>query len=210
MATTRTPKKATTNSATEKVEKEIVTAEVNTEVSAKESTGEAKKDVVNKEETKTIREKAKTYSPTDLILCKCVKPHEVIYVASRTGNYYEFSGYADEQEIEFQDLKALLTRKSGFLFDPSFIVMDGELLEQPMWHNLIPVYERLIDADTLEEMFDLSDEDFRAKLLIAPEGTKEAILSTAVNMIKNNTFRDLRKLRMIDEIFGSHLKEFID
>ncbi len=198
MATTRTTTKTTTKS-TEEIANNEKTVDANTNIAPEKE----------KVETKA-KKSTRTYSPTDLIICKCVKPHEVIYVASRTGNYYAFSGYADEQEIEFQDLKALLTRKSGYLFDPSFVVMDEELLEQPMWRNLIPVYQKLISADTLEEMFNLSDEDFKSKLLIANEGTKESILSTAVSMIKNNTFRDLRKLRMIDEIFGTHLKEFID
>lgn len=201
MATTKTQK---TTKAETKVETQSV-ENIDKVVDEKEQKTEDKKEV-----EKTTVKRSKTYAPTDLILCKCVKPHEVIYFASRTGNYYEFSGYSDEQEIEFQDLKALLTRKSGFLFDPSFIIMDEELLEQPMWKNLVPIYNRLISADNLEEMFQMSDEEFRKKLLIVPEGTKEAILSTAARMVKENSFRDLIKLKIIDEVFGSNLKEFID
>lgn len=83
------------------------------------------------EEKEKVPVKAKTFDANDYIPCRCVKGHYVCIRNTKSGSAYPFYGYGDEQEIEFQDLRGLVTARSGFLFDPSIIILDDDVLNLP-------------------------------------------------------------------------------
>lgn len=151
----------------------------------------------------------KTFNPNDYISCRCVKGHYVCIRNTKSGSAYPFYGYGDEQEIEFQDLRGLVTARSGFLFDPSIIILDDNVLNLPQFTKLKALYEKTFCAEDVDALFELDDISFRGKLMSATNGTKELILSTVTRMLKEGTFESITKLRMIDEVFKTDLKEFI-
>lgn len=161
------------------------------------------------EEKEKVPVKAKSFDANDYIPCRCVKGHYVCIRNTKSGSAYPFYGYGDEQEIEFQDLRGLVTARSGFLFDPSIIILDDDVLNLPQFKKLKDIYERTFSTEDIDALFELDDLTFKERLLSATNGTKDLILASVTRMLKEGTFESIAKLRMIDEVFKTNLKDFI-
>lgn len=158
--------------------------------------------VVNEETVKTETKKtAKKYAPNDLIECRSITGGELILVGDKTRLHYTWSDYGDTTYVEYQDLQALQSRKSGFLTKPRFIIEDDELVEQ--WKSMLkPIYDK-INTKNIEEFFKLPIGKFESQLKIMPVGLKEAVKTKAVQMIQSDELYDIRKVRAIDETWGT-------
>lgn len=144
---------------------------------------------------------AKKYAPTDLIECRSITGGELILVGDKTKLHYTWSDYGDTAYVEYQDLQALQSRKSGFLTKPRFIIEDEELVEQ--WKSMLkPIYDK-INTKSIEDFFELPIKKFEAQLKVIPVGLKEAVKTRAVQMIQSDELYDIRKVRAIDEAWGT-------
>lgn len=144
---------------------------------------------------------AKKYGPTDLIECRSVTGGKLYLVGPKSHLQYEWSEYGDTAFVEYQDLQALQSRKSGFLVKPRFIIEDEELVEQ--WSKMLePIYSK-INEQSLDEFFELPLSQFKAKLQNIPVGFKDAVKTRAVQMIESDELYDIRKVREIDTAFGT-------
>ena len=155
-------------------------------------------------ETKEVvapKKTAKKYAPTDVIECRSVTGGELIMVGDKTKLHYTWSDYGDTAYVEYQDLQALQSRKSGFLVKPRFIIEDEELVAQ--WSSMLkPIYDKINTKD-IEEFFNLPVNKFTAQLKTMPVGLKEAVKTRAVQMIQSDELYDIRKVRAIDEAWGT-------
>ena len=160
-------------------------------------------DTVNKEvsEKSTTKKTVKKYAPTDTIECRSVTGGELILVGDKTKLHYTWADYGDTAYVEYQDLQALQSRKSGFLTKPRFIIEDEELVEQ--WKSMLkPIYDK-INTKSIEAFFELPIGKFEAQLRVIPTGLKEAVKTRAVQMILSDELYDIRKVRAIDEAWGT-------
>ena len=145
--------------------------------------------------------KPKKYAPTDAIECRSITGGKLTLVGDKTKLHYTWADYGDTAFVEYQDLQALQSRKSGFLTKPRFIIEDEKLVEQ--WGAMLkPVYDK-INTKSIEEFFELPIDRFEAQLQVIPEGLKEAVKTKAVQMIKNDELYDIRKVRAIDTAWGT-------
>ena len=153
-------------------------------------------------ETKTTTKKTpKKYAPTDFIVCRSVTGGELILVGDKTKMHYNWADFGDTAYVEYQDLQALQSRKSGFLTKPRFIIEDDDLVEQ--WSSMLkPIYDK-INMKNIEELFNLPANQFEAQLNVVPAGLKDAIKTRAVQMIQNDELYDIRKVRAIDTAWGT-------
>ena len=152
-------------------------------------------------EKTTTKKVAKKYAPTDLIECRSITGGELILVGDKTKLHYTWADYGDTAYVEYQDLQALQSRKSGFLTKPRFIIEDEELVEQ--WKSMLkPIYDK-INTKSIEEFFKLPVGKFEAQLKVIPVGLKEAVKTRAVQMIQSDELYDIRKVRAIDEAWGT-------
>ena len=71
---------------------------------------------------------------------------------------------------------------------------------------LKPIYDK-INAQTIEDFFELPLNKFKAQLQIMPEGLKDAIKTKAVQMIQDGELYDIRKVREIDAAWGTDFVE---
>ena len=174
---------------------------------------ESEKPVVTTEnEAKTEAVKAaptkktiKKYSPDDLIECRSVTGGELILIGDKSRLQYTWSDYGDTAWVEYQDLQALQSRRSGFLTKPRFIIEDEDLVEQ--WGSMLkPIYDK-INTQTIEDFFELPLNKFKTQLKIIPEGLKDAIKTKAVQMIQDEELYDIRKVREIDVAWGTDFVE---
>ena len=152
-----------------------------------------------------VKKAPKKYAPTDVIECRSVTGGSLVLIGPKTHLQYEWSDYGDTAYVEYQDLQALQSRKSNFLIKPRFIIEDEELVEQ--WGTMLkPVYNKVTDQ-TIEELFDLPLNKFKAHLNMMPEGLKAAVKTKAVQMIKTEELYDIRKVREIDAAWGTDFVE---
>jgi hypothetical protein len=143
----------------------------------------------------------KKYGISDLIECRSVTGGQLVLIGPKTKFQYTWEDYHDVAYVEYQDLLALQSRKSGFLVKPRFIIEDKELVEQ--WGAMLkPIYDKVITED-IEEFFNLPLNKFKAKLKVMPEGLQDAIKTKVVQMIQNDELYDIRKVREVDEAWGT-------
>lgn len=167
---------------------------------------EVEAEVISKPKKTAAKVKTvKKFAPDEEIECRSVTGGELIMVGPKTKIRYSWSDYNDTAYVEYQDLQALQSRKSGFLVKPRFIIEDEELVEQ--WGNMLkPIYEKILTQD-IEAFFDLPLMKFKAQLQTMPAGLKDAVKTKAVQMIQNDELYDIRKVREIDAAWGTDFVE---
>ena len=167
-----------------------------------EVSDESNEEVAKVTPTKRVTKK---YSPNDLIECRSVTGGELILIGDKSRLQYTWADYGDTAWVEYQDLQALQSRRSGFLVKPRFIIEDEDLVEQ--WGSMLkPIYDK-INTQTIEDFFELPLNKFKAQLKIMPEGLKDAIKTKAVQMIQDEELYDIRKVREIDVAWGTDFVE---
>ena len=155
----------------------------------------------------SVKNVLKKYAPDDLIPCRSITYGELLLTAPKSKLLYSWSNYGDITEIEFQDLQALKSMRSSYIFKPRFIIEDLELVEQ--WNkDLGKIYSDIIEVD-VEDLFSLPLNQFKAKLKKAPSGIQQAVKNVAGEKILNGSLDSLAKIRAIDEILGTDLKLYI-
>lgn len=156
---------------------------------------------------KTARKETKKYAPTDMIPCRSITYGELLLTGAKSRWLYRWANYGDVTEMEFQDLQALRSTRSTYLFKPRFIIEDEELVEQ--WRNdLGEMYDDIVATD-VEALFKLPAHQLRAKLKKAPVGIQQAVKNLAGDKIMNGSLDSLAKIKAIDEILGTELKLYI-
>lgn len=166
-----------------------------------------KEETVVKVEAQTSipKKEVKKFGSSDLVECRSVTGGELILIGDKSKLQYTWSDYGDTAWVEYQDLQALQSRRSGFLTKPRFIIEDEDLVEQ--WGSMLkPIYDK-INTQTIEDFFELPLNKFKAQLKIMPEGLKDAIKTKAVQMIQNEELYDIRKVREIDVAWGTDFVE---
>ena len=153
----------------------------------------------------TAKKTPKKFAPDDRIECRSVTGGGLTLIGPKTQLLYQWEDYNDIAYVEYQDLQALQSRRSGFLVKPRFIIEDEELVEQ--WGSMLkPIYEK-INTQSIEEFFALPLNKFKAQLNIMPTGLRDAVKTKAVQMIQSEELYDIRKVREIDAAFGTDFVE---
>ena len=156
---------------------------------------------------KTITKEVKKYAPGDMISCRSITYGELLLPGTKSKMLYTWANYGDRTDVEFQDLQALKSTRSTYLFKPRFIIEDEELVEQ--WKNdLGKIYDDIIATD-VEALFKLPTAQLKARLKKAPAGIQQAVKNLAGEQIMNGTLDSLAKIKAIDEVLGTDLKLYI-
>ena len=170
-----------------------------------------KENTVNEVENETVvetKKKApKKYAPDELITCRSITFGELLMTGKKSGLLYSWANHGDTTEVEFQDLQALKSTHSSYLYKPRFVVEDEELTAQ--WGKEFELlYKDIINVD-VEAMFKLSPTLLKSKLKSAPKGVQQAVKNIAGEKIMNGSLDSLAKIRAIDEALGTDLKLYI-
>lgn len=171
-----------------------------------------KKEVITEEsvEQEVKKPAAKTprkYAPDDLIPCRSVTYGELLLSAPKSKLMYVWANYNDVTEVEFQDLQALKSTRSNYLFRPRIVIEDEELVEQ--WSkDFKDMYSKITHVD-VEEIFDLPLGKFKTALKNAPKGVQQAVKNIAGEKIMDGSLDSLAKIKAIDDILGTDLKLYL-
>lgn len=170
----------------------------------------ATKKEVNSEEIEVVKETKKAprkYAPDDMITCRSVTFGELLMTGKKSGLLYSWANHGDTTEVEYQDLQALKSTRSSYLFRPRFVVEDEELIEQ--WgKDFVKLYESIVNVD-VEALFKLTPAQLKSKLKSAPRGVQQAVKNIAGEKILNGSLDSLAKIKAIDEVLGTDLKLYI-
>lgn len=154
----------------------------------------------------TVAKSTKTFKPDDEIPCRSVTPWKLNMLGVDKTTVYHWEYFGDVEYVKYRDLQA--QRRSDYVTKPKIVIMDMDLYSQ--WsRELGNGYKYFEGIEYPEEYFDKSDEDFIDILKNAPEYIKEVIKVTAVSMIKNENYPSVNKLKYIDDILGTCIKDFI-
>ena len=168
-----------------------------------------KKEVVTEEsvEQEVKKPTPRKYAPDDLIPCRSVTYGELLLSAPKSKLMYVWANYNDVTEVEFQDLQALKSTRSNYLFRPRIVIEDEELVEQ--WSkDFKDMYSKITHVD-VEEIFDLPIGKFKTALKNAPKGVQQAVKNIAGEKIMNGSLDSLAKIKAIDECLGTDLKLYL-
>lgn len=185
-------------------------------VKTKPEVTEAAVDTVETEEvktktaTKTVKEEPKKeprqFNQNDLILCRSVTTGW-LGCPGKSGQYYVFENFGDECEIEYQDLFALKSRRSNYIYAPHFIIEDEELLENPRWADVAQFYrDEVYTAKDLDEILNLPIDTFKRALEQLPKGLAKAFQVYVTEKVEDGSFDSLKKIKVIDEVYGTDLR----
>lgn len=167
--------------------------------------------------TKAASEKApkvekapeRVFDKEDTIPCMSVTTGELIYHEdwSKSHTRYEWMQYGDITEVEYQDLKAMLARKSDYLFYPYFIVTDEDFLKQNP--KLQEVTNQFYGLDDPKSFFDKSPAALESFLNSASEGVRDAAKTAAAKLIKDGELDSIRIVKTIDNTLGTEFAKLV-
>ena len=170
---------------------------------------EAKETVVNETvvETKTV-DATEEKVADELITCRSITFGELLLTGPKSHLLYSWSNYGDTTEVEYQDLQALKSTKSSYLYRPRFIIENDELNEQ--WSkDFKDLYDGIIEVD-VDDILALPINQFKARLKKAPRGVQQAIKDVAGEKIMNGSLDSIKKIKAIDEILGTDLMLYVN
>ena len=204
---TKTDTKAATT--VEKTEEVVSVSEDKTTETAK-VVAQAVKETIEQLKTDDTKTESKTkkeqdFASDDLILCRSVTEGTLYLGGSKSGMLYTWSGYGDVQEVEFQDLRALMYRNSSYLTKPLIVIDNDELLALPKWKSLNSLYSDLFGLEDLDYVFNSTLEKFKSILVSLPEGMRTAIKAAAGERISTGKLDSLAKIKILDEVLGTDL-----
>ena len=162
---------------------------------------------VTKSEPKQTIKTPRKFAPDDRITCRSVTFGELLLTGVKSKLLYTWANYGDTTEVEFQDLQAMKSMRSSYLYRPRFIIEDEELVEQ--WgKDFGDMYKDIEDTD-VENLFKLPIAQFKSKLKRAPKGVQQAVKNIAGEKILNGSLDSIAKIKAIDDILGTDLKVYI-
>ena len=180
----------------------------------------AKKDVISEEieimedvdnvqqpPKKVPAKSSRKYAPDDMITCRSITYGELLLAGKKSKLLYSWANYGDTTDVEYQDLQALKSTRSSYLYKPRIVIEDEELVEQ--WEkDFGEMYKSIVDVD-VEDMFKLPLNQFKSRLKKAPKGVQQAVKNIAGEKILNGSLDSLSKIKAIDEILGTDLKLYM-
>lgn len=166
--------------------------------------------VLSQEQAPTVAQAPvveREYEQYDLIPCRSLTSG-TLYIDStvtKSSNTYEWSDFGDVREIEYQDLIAMKQRHSAFIYRPTFMIEDKELLAQPRWRDVAALYKSLFPAADIEKLLRADVNTLRKTLKTLLPAVQMSVAEYAADMIESGKLDSITKIKAIDEVCGTEL-----
>lgn len=161
---------------------------------------------VNEITEETIKEEVKVkreFAQNDGIPCHSVVQGGLYFEGSKTGMLYSFSDYGDVTEIEYRDLVAAVRTKSGYVYNPYFIIDDADFLAE--FPAVAKFYEDQISVKDLKVILDLPVPEMVDAIKKLPPTAIDSLKKIAATQVGNGKLDSVRKIKALDELFGTDL-----
>lgn len=134
------------------------------------------------------------------IICRSVTDG-CLCVNCRSGNMYKFTDYGFDCEIEYDDLVALVRKRSDHVFEPRFIIEDEAFLAE--FPQVSSVYENMYTRDELDEVFEQPPAVMVATIREMPDALQKSLKSIIASKIADGSIDSVRKIRALSEYYNS-------
>lgn len=161
----------------------------------------------NKTIEKVTKVVQKAYNPDDEILCRSITGGELILIGKKSGNRYRWANVDDECYVLYQDLQSLKVVHSSYLFEPLFLICDEELIKQ--WTDIETLYTTLLDDSEIRNLLQMSPQELKSNLLSLPKGLLNHIKDLVGNMIANEEFDSIQRIKVLDEVLDTDFLSYI-
>ena len=145
----------------------------------------------------------KVFDPSDGVLCRSVTQGVLFVDGLRTGMKYYFAEYDGEAEIEYRDLVALVRARDKSVYNPRFIIMDEDFINE--YPTLKKFYDDHYNVTNLKGILDMPEYQMREEISKLPNGALKSLKSIAVQEIADGNIDSIKKIKALDEIFGTEL-----
>lgn len=156
--------------------------------------------VVKEEAPKTEK---RVFDPNEGIPCRSVTHGKLFVDGIRTGMKYTFFDYDDVADIEYRDLVALIRSRDKSVYNPRFIVMDEDFIAE--YPTLKKFYDEHFSTKNIREILTYPDRQMKDAISKLPKGAVDSLKSIAVNQIVSGEIDSIRKIKALDEAFGTDL-----
>lgn len=147
--------------------------------------------------------KTKKFAKTSLIPCRSICTGVLYVEGPNSKNNYMWWDFNDVQDVQCQDLDALIKRRSTCISKPYFIIEDDDFIAQNP--EVKAIYDSMYTTKDLREIINLPVNQMKKAISELPAGAKDAIRNLAPSMIEDKKLDSIEKIRVLDEIFGTQL-----
>ncbi len=172
------------------------TSEASNKNIVRETVDITEKDTVDK---RTVRK----YEKEDTIPCKSITNGALLVTGEKSGILYRWADYGDVEDVEYQDLIYMIRSRRASVYRPRFIIQDNEFLSQHP--ELNELYKKLYSTKDLKDILNLPSSQIKRAINQLPDGAYDAIKGLAASMITSGQFDSVKKIKVLDEIFGTNL-----
>ena len=164
-----------------------------------------KNDSPKKEEKKSTPKpaKKKTFDPSEGIECRSVVTGQLFLEGFKTKMPYQWTNYGDVVEVEYRDLQALVLQKSGYVFNPFFIIDNEDFVEE--FPFLKKFYEQNYTVKELNDILQHPVEQMISEINALPKSAVDTLMKIASNQVALGQIDSVRKIKALDEIFDTDL-----
>lgn len=175
------------------------------EVGVKELEDVADSGVEEKKSTSDTRteKKKKTYEPSDGIACRSITQGMLFMDGEKTNITYSWSDYGDVTDVEYRDLVAAIHSKSSYIYNPFIIIDDEDFIAE--FPQLDKFYSDRYSMRDLKAILFLDVNKMVAEISNLPSGAKNSLKTIASTCIREGEIDSVRKIKAIDEVFGTQL-----
>lgn len=161
-----------------------------------------KKEAPSKRTSKKVETKKK-FEPSSEIECRSIVQGQLFMDGTKTGRDYRWEDYGDITGVEYRDLVSLVHSKSGYIFNPFFIIDNEDFIKE--FPQLQKFYKENYSVKELSDILALPNSEMIKTIEILPRSAVDTLKKIAVNQVQNGQIDSVRKIRALDEVFGTDL-----
>jgi len=151
----------------------------------------------------------KVFKQDTPILCKSVRQNNLSY-RSHTGIEYRWMGFGDLREVPYGDIVSLKAKRSAYLYEPWFLIMDEDLMAKPEFQKEFGRIKELYEEfDNPRDFFERPLGEIKEALKDMPRGLRDLIVYNAGQYINDGTLDRIGVINALDEAFGTNLRMLI-
>lgn len=149
-------------------------------------------------EEKVIKKK---YGQEDLIPCRSLVSGGLYIIGARSNFLYTWADYGDVVDVEYRDLVYMLRSNDKSVFEPRIIIEDEQIVSE---NKVIEeLYNSLYSAGDFNTILNLSIAEMKKRIEQLPIGARDAFKDYVVSMIEKKQLDSIKKVKAIDEYFGT-------
>ena len=159
--------------------------------------------VVEDKKEKAVTKKKREFKQDDGVACRSVVQGGLFLTGAKSKIPYEWSDFGDVTEVEYGDLVSLVRERSGYIFNPFFIIDDNDFISE--FPQLEKFYSQNYSIKELGEILEMPVEQMEREIKNLPKTAVDSLKKIASNQVSLGQIDSVRKIKVLDEIFGTDL-----